>query len=150
MAKFNIQINIPIEMNTDDLDIDNATLEDHLQWALGEEKSYRAPFHVEMLERGFHEVLKLSVKNAVEELEEHKHKGEYIDDERVSPSGNVSVTHTPVWGVTAPPIYNRFRIEKMGDWQLSLIPSIEKESVDAYRAGNSVPLTKVMGDLKDV
>ncbi len=119
MAKFNIQINIPIEMNTDDLDIDNKTLEDHLQWALQEEMDYRPPFHIEMLHRGFHETLKLAVRHAVEELEGHKHKGEYVDTESRS-AEMVSITHTPKWGITAPPIYNRFRIEKMDDWRLKL------------------------------
>ncbi len=120
MSKFNIHITIPVELNTADLNIDRKTLEDHLQWALEKEVSYRPPFHIEMLHRGFHETLKLAVRTAVEDMEEDKHEGEYIDIEHESKSGMTVSSHTPVGAVTAPPIYKRFRIEKMEDWQLNL------------------------------
>ena len=120
MSKFNIRVTIPVELNTDALGIDRKTLEDHFQWALLEEMEHRPPFHIEMLHRGLHETLKIAVRNAVEEKEAHKHKGEYIDAANVSDSGRVTMTHTPLWAVTAPGVYKRFRIEKMEDWQLNL------------------------------
>jgi hypothetical protein len=119
MAKFNIQINIPIEMNTDDLKIDRKTLEDYLQWAIQEDAEYRPPFHIEMLQRGFHETLKMAVRHAVEEKESHKYDGKCVDTEHED-SGTVVTSHTPMWALTAPVIYNRFRIENMEVWRLKL------------------------------
>lgn len=131
MAKFNIQINIPIEMNTDDLGIKCGTLENHLQWSLERESSYRPPFHIEMLFRGFHETLKLAVQSAVEDMEEAKYEGEYIDVEHESKSGGTVSSHTPIGAVTAPPIYKRFRIEKMDDWNINLKEtSMSENSLD--------------------
>jgi hypothetical protein len=111
-----LELSRSIEINLDNLD--GVTIQDiqrHLDYILNDRNDGRYPFNVELLLNGLHGCIQEAVKQAVEEIQHGRYKGQYISSETEHSTSTVAK-----WVLVAEKVIKRLQCYFSESWRVRL------------------------------
>ena len=79
MQRVTVKLEVPIEINLDELEITKESFSKHLGFAIDDEQSNRPTFDVELITHGLLRVIREAARNAIEEVHQKKYDREYVE-----------------------------------------------------------------------
>ncbi len=106
MQRVTVKLEIPVKINFNEIGSTKEDFSKHLSLCITDEQSDRPSFNVELLLHGFIRLIWLSIKNAIEEVQQKKYPREYIETK----TGSIT-SDTPKWCVTSLPFISKIRLD---------------------------------------